>query len=170
MFQLLLTKSKFMTTINKSKNVFISHQSGDDEHIQKLKDLLLSKGYQLKNSSADSTRPNQATNEEYIKRLLRLRMQWAGTVIVLIGPETRKSHWVDWEIEIANKKGKKIVGVFINGASDSDVPDNFEKYGDELVGWTSEKIIQAIESEVGEWENPEGKPRKSHWEPVNSNC
>ena len=56
---------------SKEKNVFISHYGKDDEHIGKLKDLLGKKGYTLKNSSIDSTKPNEASNPEYIKSLLR---------------------------------------------------------------------------------------------------
>ena len=65
------------------KNVFISHYGKDDEQIGKLKSLMGDRGYQLRNSSIDSTKPNQASNEHYIKSLLRDRIRWAGTTIVL---------------------------------------------------------------------------------------
>jgi hypothetical protein len=73
---------------DKEKNVFISHYNKDDEHITNLKNLLQKKGYTIKNSSIDSTKPNQAKNPEYIKSLLRSRISWAGTTIVLVGPDT----------------------------------------------------------------------------------
>jgi ribonuclease BN (tRNA processing enzyme) len=156
--------------MEKTKNVFISHFHDDDEHVHKLKDLLAEKGYQLKNSSIDSTKPNQATNPEYIRRLLRLRIQWSGTTIVLIGHHTHTREWVDWEIEQAHKKGKRIVGVYINGASDADVPENFKLYGDALVGWTGEKIIGAIEGTINNWENPDGTSWETPWVRVTSDC
>ena len=137
--------------MDKTKNVFVSHYNKDEENIGNLKKLLSGKGYSLKNSSIDSTKPNRATNPEYIKRLLRMRINWAGTFVCLIGPNTHKREWVNWEIEQANKKGKRIVGVFINGANDSDVPANFEKFGDALVSWRSEKIIGAINGNVNNW-------------------
>lgn len=156
--------------MDKSKNVFVSHFNKDEENIGKLKTLLSGKGYTLKNASIDSTKPNRATNPEYIKRLLRMRIQWAGTFICLIGPKTHTREWVDWEIEQANKKGERIIGVFINGASDSDVPANFEKYGDALVGWNSDRIIGAIDGSINNWENPDGEPREGHWSPYRSTC
>ena len=65
------------------KNVFISHYGQDEEHIVKLKKLLAKKDYQLRNSSIDSTKPNDAKNEEYIKyQLLKPGIKWAGTTIV----------------------------------------------------------------------------------------
>jgi hypothetical protein len=156
--------------MDKTKNVFISHYNKDEENIAKLKTLLSEKGYFLKNSSIDSTKPNRATNPEYIKRLLRLRIHWAGTFICLIGPNTHKREWVDWEIEQANKKGKRIIGIFINGASASDVPANFEKFGNALVSWRSDKIISAITGTINKWETPTGEQRNSHWSTTREIC
>ena len=150
--------------MDKTKNVFVSHYNKDEENIGKLKSLLSQKGYTIKNSSIDSTKPNRATNPEYIKRLLRMRIQWAGTFICLIGPNTHKREWVDWEIEQAFKKGKRIVGVFINGAKDTDVPENFQKYGDALVGWHSDRIINAIEGKINNWETTTGEERPPYWQ------
>ena len=115
--------------MEKTKNVFISHYSKDEENIEKLRKLLADKGYNIKNSSVDSSKPNFAKNKEYVKRLLRMRIHWAGTFICLIGKETHKREWVDWEIEQANKKGKRIIGTYIKGAEEADVPQNLQKYG-----------------------------------------
>lgn len=144
----------------KIKNVFISHYSKDDQHIQKLKNLLNQKGYQLRNSSIDSTKPNNANNMEYIKRLLRGRIQWSNTCVVLIGPKTHTREWVNWEIEQAFRQQTRIVGVYLNGASGSDVPENFDRYGSALVGWNSNSIITALEGE-NIWLNPDDTLRTS---------
>jgi len=156
-----------MTTI---KNVFISHYNKDDPHIQKFKNLLKKQNYQLRNASIDSTKPNKATNPDYIKKLLRSRLQWSNTCIVLIGPKTHTREWVNWEIEQANKKQNRIVGVFLNGASESDVPENLNKYGDALVGWDSKSIVSTIEGE-NKWCNPDDTPRTSSpYSPSYGNC
>lgn len=54
-------------------------------------------------------------------------------MIVLISPETHTSKWVEWEIEYAAKLGKRIVGVFVRGGMDSDIPENLDLYGDAKV-------------------------------------
>jgi hypothetical protein len=149
--------------MDKTKNVFVSHYNKDEENIGRLKGLLAGKGYTLKNSSIDSTKRNNANSEEYIKSLLRPKINWAGTFVCLIGSETHNRKWVNWEIQQAEKKGKRIVGVYINGAKDSDVPANFEKYGDALVSWTSDKIIGAIEGHINNWETPTGDIRANKW-------
>ena len=79
---------------------------------------------------------------------------------MLIGPETHTRPWVDWEIEYANREGKHIVGIFAHDGKDADVPDNFEKYGDDLVGWDSKNLISAIKAgHDGPWESPDSPPR-----------
>ncbi|CAB1059157.1 hypothetical protein D1BOALGB6SA_3915 [Olavius sp. associated proteobacterium Delta 1] len=156
--------------MSKEKNVFISHYSKDDEHIGKLKDLLDHKGYTIKNSSIDSSKPNQAKNTEYIKSLLRSRIQWAGTTVVLIGPDTHKREWVNWEIEQSNKTGNRIIGLYIHGETDSIVPEAFEKYGDALVGWDSGHVIDAIEGRCNNFENPDGTERQGKWQIQKGTC
>jgi hypothetical protein len=137
-------------------NVFVSHYNQDDEHIQGLKDLLESKGYQLKNSSIDSTKPNEASNEDYIRQLLRERIKWAGKVIVLIGPQTHTREWVNWEIEEASRLGKPIIGIYIQGATNADIPENLKLYGSALVGWNSDKIISALEGKCHDFIDTSG--------------
>ncbi len=153
------------------KNVFISHYGGDDKHVQGLKGLLSTKGYQLRNSSIDSTKTNDAKNDHYIKyNLLKPGIQWASTCIVLIGPETHKRHWVNWEIEQAFKLGKKILGVFINGAKDSDIPENLKLYTDNLVGWSGDNIISCIEDNEVAPENSDGTPYINPYRTERSEC
>lgn len=156
--------------MKKKKNVFISHFGKDEDHIKKLKTLLSKKGYTLRNSSIDSTKPNDAKNTEYIKSLLRDGITWAGTTIVLIGPKTHTRWWVDYEIEQSNKEGNRIVGVYLQGETDSEVPDSFDKYADALVGWNSDRIIDAIEGRCNNFENPDGTPRESIWQPEKGVC
>jgi hypothetical protein len=139
------------------KNVFISHHGEDDEHVQNLKTQLADRGCQLRNSSADSTRPNDLTEESEIKSMLRESIAWAGTFICLIGYETYDREWVEWEIEQAHRMGKKIIGVFAYGAAaDAEIPEGLEKYRDSIVGWRIDNIIDALENDTYYSEKPDG--------------
>lgn len=147
---------------NKKKNVFISHHHKDDAQVDKLTKLLRKNGYDIRNSSIRAKPANQKrldkglVKEATIKRLLRMKMSWAGTVIVLVGKKTYSRPWVNWEIEQAHKQGKNIVGVYEYGLKDKvEIPPSLEKYQRSIVGWDSEKIINAIE-ENPSFENPDG--------------
>ena len=154
----------------KNKNVFISHHHNDEVHIKNLKSLLEKSGYILRNSSIDSTRPNDANNHNYVKSLLSDGIRWAGTTIVLIGPKTHQSEYVDWEIEKSYKEGNRIVGVYINGGTNSDIPGEFLKHGDALVGWTGNRIIDAIEGRINNFENPDGTQTSVRWNQDREEC
>src|SRR5260221_9862101 len=139
--------------MSKQKHVFISHHHADDEHVTKLTDMLNRSGYELRNSSIRAKPTNQARldrgeiPEATLKRLLRMKISWASTVVVLIGKETHSRPWVDWEIEQANRLGKRIVGVFTQGGTEVDIPPAFEKYGSALVGWNTQNIMSAIDGQ-----------------------
>lgn len=139
-------------------NVFVSHYHEDEENIKKFKDLL-SDNYCIKNYSVTSDKYNNAHDENYIKyEYLRPLINQSSTLICLIGPETHDSTWVDWEIREAEKLGKQIVGVYIQGAKDSDVPPALEEFADAIVGWNSNNIEKALNGE-SVFVNADGTPR-----------
>lgn len=153
------------------QNVFISHHRADDDQIKKVKDLLSGKGKSIKNSSIDSTKPNNANNEDYIRSILRPRIEWASCMLVLIGEGTHSREWVNWEIEEAERQGKRIVGLYLRGGTENEIPEALSQYANAVVGWNSERLIDALEGKYDNWETPEGEDRPSPW--INhprSNC
>jgi hypothetical protein len=150
------------------KNVFVSHVHEDDAGLTKLKALLGKSGMTIRDSSINSTNPNNAKSPEYIKsQILAPQINWAGTFLVYITPKTKNSPWVNWEIEYAAKQGKRIVGVWEHGAGDCDLPDALKELADAVVGWNGGAIIDAILGEKDGWENPDGSqssilPLKRH--------
>lgn len=136
-------------------NIFVSHYHTDAEKIESLRNLLNKKGITTKDSSIyEAKAKNNANNPDYIKSLIRPQIQWAGKVIVLIGSKTSQSDWVNWEIKYAAEKGKRIIGVFLSGETDADIPIELKNYGDALVAWNSDKIIKAINGEdIWEYDN-----------------
>ena len=139
------------------KNIFISHVHEDDAGLGKLKDLLKKNGMTVRDYSISFDNPNNAKSEDYIKsEILAPRIQQSGTVLVYISPETKDSEFVNWEIEYAQKNDKRIVGVWADGENGCEVPDALKDYADAVVGWTGNRIIDAINGKVDNWENPDG--------------
>lgn len=139
------------------RNIFISHVHDDDAGLGSLKDLLGRHGYDIRDSSIHSGRPNNATAPGYIKsEILAPRIRWAGTMVVYISPHTRHSDWVNWEIEYAQKTDTRIIGVWSHGASECDLPDALKKYADAVVGWLGDRIIDAIEGKINNWTKSDG--------------
>ncbi len=142
------------------KNVFISHIHEDDPVLKELKELLGRNGYEIRDGSIDSSKPNDAKDPDYIKtEILAPRINWASTMVVLISPDTCASAYVDWEIEYAQKQGKRIVGVWAQGDKGCDPPANLEKYADAVVGWQADRVMDAINGKINNWFTPTGEER-----------
>ncbi|CAM5209438.1 hypothetical protein CDEF62S_06053 [Castellaniella defragrans] len=140
------------------KNVFISHIHEDDAGLEKLKSLLKKNGLTIRDSSINSSNPNNARDPDYIKSsILAPQINWAGTLLVYISPDTKDSEWVDWEIEYAAKNDKRIIGVWEHGAKECELPSALKEYADAVVGWNGTSIIDAIKGKDG-WEKPDGGP------------
>lgn len=143
--------------MNKSKNVFISHIHEDDSKLDKLKKLLSDNGMVVSDYSITSDKPNNAKDPDYIKTsILGPRIDQCSTMIVYISPDTKASDWVNWEIEAAHKKDKTIVGVWEYGNKGCEVPEALEKYGDAIVGWNCDPIVDAVNGDYFGFNNPDG--------------
>jgi len=147
-----------------TKNVFISHHHKDDKHVDSLTVLLGESGCNIRNSSIRAKPANQERldkgliKDSTIRRLLRMKMSWAGTVIVLVGKETHKRPWVDWEINEALQQGKNIVGVYEEGlVGKVKLPEALEDASTAIVEWDSTSIINAING-IPTFNDPDGSP------------
>lgn len=144
---------------DKIKNVFISHIHEDDDGLKKLKDLLGKSGMQIRDYSINSSNPNDAKSEQYIKsEILAPRINSCDTIVVYVTPDTKDSAYVDWEIEYAERQGKRIVGVWAYGEKECPVPKGLSDYADAVVGWNGDGIIDAIEGRRNGWEQANGEP------------
>ena len=111
-----------------TKNVFVSHIHEDDAGLGKLKDLLKANGMTIRDYSISSDNPNNAKSEDYIKsEILAPRIQQSSTLVVYISPESKNSDYVNWEIEYAQSKEKRIVGVWADGEKGCELPDALKK-------------------------------------------
>lgn|ERR1035441_3489821 len=148
------------------RHVFISHHHADDAKVDQLTDLLGRGGNDVRNSSVRMKPANQRRMEEgrvkdeTIRRLLRMRISWATTVVVLIGNETHSRRWVNWEIEEAKRQGKRIVGVYAYGGTDAQKPEALERYASTIVAWNTDSIVDAIEGTDNRFENSDGTARQ----------
>ena len=143
--------------MSKTLNLFVSHKGEDESKIDAFKNLMAKKGYDFRDSSIRESEPNKAHSKEYIKNgILKPAMDWAGTVVVLIGKDTHESDWVDWEINYATQHNKRIVGVYLPGEGNSILPDALKDFGDACVSWNADKIDEAIRNNKSIWEDENG--------------
>ena len=97
------------------KSVFISFDADEDSHY---KNLLLAWD---KNNLFDFSFNNgslkgaiNSTNAAYIKSKLKPLITGASRLLCIVGTETHKSDWVEWEINTARASGKKLIAVKVS--------------------------------------------------------
>jgi hypothetical protein len=156
-----------------TKNIFISHVHEDDALIPSLKQLISRAGMDCRDGSINSNNPNHAHDEQYIKNeILKPRIGWASTLIVLITHDTAESDLVNWEIQCAVQSGKRVIGVFAQGATDADIPDGLRNCGDAaVVGWRGDRVVDAINGNIRDWDDPQtGELRSPGWKINRYSC
>ena len=145
--------------MTEERNIFISHIHEDDEHVDRLKELLAGQGVAVRNGSITSDKFNDAQNEDYIKNeILAPRLDWASVLVVLVSEQTKDSAFVNWEIEYADRTDTRIVVVYESGEAGVDLPEAAKDYADAVVAWNGANIVDAINGDDS-WQLPNGEPR-----------
>lgn len=158
------------------RHVFISHRFVDDNSVERLHDMLSAGGWDVRNSSIRVKAANQQridkglVPDRTLERVLRRKITWAQTVIVVVGNTTHESRWVQYEIEQAHKQGKTIVGVYARGCTDAQLPEALERYATSIVSWNTDSIMSAIDGGAPTFQTPDGDMRSPQSELRRHTC
>jgi hypothetical protein len=152
------------------KNILISRSKSYSEEVQRIKDLLSEKGYNLKDSSIntdcidDLIKQGKITAEsDYdAQEIFKLCSEWAEIVVVFVDQKTGQDEQVCNEIEIAHRNNKEIIGVVLPNVNEGDIPENLKKYATKgLVNSAEPKIVDSITGKEEVWQEVDGQARKT---------
>lgn len=129
-------------------NLFISHSWSYSNDYDGLVNLLNEGkrnfvGFDYKNYSVPKDDPiHNAPNTNALRQAIENQMKSASCVLILAGVYATYSKWINIEIELARKMGKKIIAIDKRGADKTStvVHDAASKE----VKWNSKSIIEAI--------------------------
>lgn len=125
-------------------NLFISHSWTYSDQYQRLINLLDSKyGFNYRNYSVPKDDPIHNAGSDYLlSQAIERQMKPASCVIILAGVYSTYSKWINIEIELARKMGKKIIAVEPWGSERTSAV--VKNAADEIVRWNSDSIVRAI--------------------------
>lgn len=153
------------------KKMILICQAGNASRIEVLKEQLTQKGYTVRYVCVPSVDPNDVAKEEEIKALLENETKDVDILICLIDETTHENPLIDWEIERAYQEELTIVGMYAEECSvDVALPENLERYRDQLITWTEEKIVEILENQVILSERPDGTPKEATWTIDKKSC
>jgi len=83
----------------------------------------------------------------------------ADVVVILICPETLADALVASVVQLANRLGKRIVGVWAADAEPNKLPDCLHRYGDANVRIDAAELAGTVCQDQSIWVTPGGDPR-----------
>jgi len=95
--------------------VFLSFDSDDLPQIRGLRVLAANPNYDLEFYDESLKEPIESQRAEYIKQVIREKIKRASITLCLVGSNTYKSKWVDWELRESEKQGNKIIAMALKG-------------------------------------------------------
>lgn len=137
-------------TINLSEDrrteyrIFVSHSWEYSEEYENLINLLEEAShFEYRNYSVPEEDKIEANTDKELEEELREgQIEPASIVIALAGLYSTYSDWIGREIRIAEEENKPILGIEPWGSERTS--DYVEAKADDMVGWNTESIIEAI--------------------------
>lgn len=128
------------------KTVFVSFDYDNDRHY---KNLLLAwdsnDDFDFGLYDGSLKEPINSTNAAYIKSQIRPKIKAATHFLCIVGEETSKSDWIEWEIDRAIEGKKKLIDVKIE--KDFDTPPALYGQGAKwALSFNFDAIKKAIDS------------------------
>lgn len=124
-------------------NLFISHSWEYGERYQRMTNLLDSRDYfRWDDYSMPEEDPADVSGPKELVRILKRQIKYSSALIIISGMDVSQSDWIKAEINIADNKGKPILGVKPRG--NKRTPRKVRKNADKLVNWNTESIVGGL--------------------------
>lgn len=124
-------------------NLFISHSWKYGDQYNRLKELLVERGYEYRDYSVPSNKPILFHNDIELENTIEQKIILSSVVVIMAGVYSTYSTWINKEIELAKKWNKPIIAVEPYGSErTSSVVKNA---ADIICGWNTKSIVNAID-------------------------
>lgn len=135
-----------------TKGVLVGHSREDEVDVLKLKELLESQGIAVRDYSVGPDNPDGA-EPETLKRVV----EECSILVVYLSTETKDHKWIDAMIDCANSLNRRIVGVWAHEREEPcGIPGALEDYHNAVVGWTGNRILDAVSGKIEGFYKPDG--------------
>ena len=156
--QLERNAKKLLRGSSDSPHLFISFAVEDEDAVNLLRGQAKNPDTDLQFDDFSLKDAIKSTDEDYIKRKIRERIDRASVTAVYLTPYSASSKWVAWEIEESLRRGKGVIGVHSGDEPPSKVPSAFEEHGLPIVRWSHRALADAIAKAHAARETGSGAP------------
>lgn len=126
------------------KRVFLSFDYDDIQQVKGLKLLSKNPDYELEFYDESLDIAIDSEDADYIKQKIGERILRSSITVCLIGENTYKSKWVNWELEKSDESGNKIIAMALKGINSAVLPKLIKDKGLTFYGWDPDKLKTLI--------------------------
>lgn len=124
-------------------NVFISHSwSYDSDYVRLVRLLKLAPLFRWKNYSVSRDNPLAGGSDKKLASEIDNQIRLASIVLVISGIYVSYREWIQFEIDLADKYEKPIIGIQPFGSVNT--PAAIARSAAEIVNWNTVSIVRAI--------------------------
>lgn len=127
------------------KRVFLSFAYEDLPAVKGLRLLAANNGFALEFYDESIRTPIDSTDADYVRRVIREKIARTSVTVCLIGTETYKSKWVEWELEQSRKKGNAIIAMAVKGVDRAVLPKLIKEEGLTFHAWDPQGLGKLIQ-------------------------
>ena len=133
-----------LTRQARKRRVFLSFHAEDIQQVRGFRLMLanINVGIELHDHSLRAQ--VNSDNTSYIRSVILEKIRSCSVVVCLIGDETARSEWVEWELAAGLSLGKGICGIKLKGSSGR-APAILKGYDAPVAAWALDSIVAAIE-------------------------
>ncbi len=124
-------------------NLFVSHAWRYSDDYNRLVNLLdNASNFNWKNYSVSIDDPLSGGNRKKLADEITKQIRLASVVLIISGMYVSYREWIQFEIDLADKSNKPIVGIQPWGSTKT--PAAVTRSAWEIVGWNTDSIVSAV--------------------------
>ena len=127
------------------RRIFISFAHEDKQQVQGFALLQWNPNVNFEFVGRHLISPVESNDEAYVRSKIREKLDGTSATVVLIGPHTAESEWVDFEVHESLERGNGVIGIRLKGAEGAPVPQVLKDEGRRVINWEPDKFSDEIE-------------------------
>ncbi len=104
------------------RRVFLSFDSDDVKQVRGLRLMAANPNFDVEFYDESLRVPINSLNAVYIKSVIREKIKRSSITLCLVGENTYKSEWVDWELNESKNQENSIVAMTLKGVESVTFP------------------------------------------------
>lgn len=128
------------------KRVFLSFRYEDRQQVDGLRLLAANPNFDLEFYDESVRVAIDSTNADYVKRVIREKINRASITLCLLSPATYTSAWVNWELETSYAKPNRVLYMGLKGVTgDLILPLAAKNHGATWYTWDPDFLLRWLE-------------------------